>query len=79
MAVAASVGPLAPGPAPAPVPVRGSDRDRDTATPARHRAPPGKVSGPGTSPSSGQDIGATRAGTAYVVAPIRPAVVLDRA
>lgn len=40
------------------------DRDRDTATPARHRAPPARVSAPGTSPSASQDISTTRAGTA---------------
>ncbi|BFO20192.1 hypothetical protein SHKM778_65800 [Streptomyces sp. KM77-8] len=55
------------------------DRDRDTATPARHRAPPTSVSAPGTSPSASHDISTTSAGTAYVVAPIRLAVVRARA
>ena len=49
--------------------------DRDTATPARHSAPPASVSSPGTSPSASHDIRTTSAGTAYVVAPIRLAVV----
>lgn len=50
-----------------------------SATPARHSTPPANANGTGASPSSSQPSRMATGGTRYVVAPIRPALVRDRA